>query len=187
VAIGWVTNQIGIKMIFEPAAPRKLGPFTLQGLFVRRQHEASKAYANVVAEDIVTLRNIGDELLHGSRADRTRQMIRRSLREAVDGAVGPARPAVRMAAGPSEYERMRESVAEAGIEGTMAPLQDPGFNREQKKQLRDLLTIRLRELSPGEFAETLRTAMREDEWLLYLHGGVLGIFSGCLHLLAFPP
>jgi hypothetical protein len=31
----------------------------------------------------------------------------------------------------------------------------------------------------------LRSAMREDEWLLYLHGAVLGIGAGLLHLAIF--
>jgi hypothetical protein len=31
----------------------------------------------------------------------------------------------------------------------------------------------------------LRSAMREDEWLLYLHGGVLGLAGGLLHVLVF--
>jgi uncharacterized membrane protein YheB (UPF0754 family) len=187
IAIGWFTNQIGIKMIFEPAEPRKIGPFTFQGLFVRRQHEASEAYASVIAEDVITLPNISQHLLHGPSADRTRGMIQRSLRGAVDDAAGAARPAVRVVAGPQEYEAVRESIAEQGVEHTMEPMQDEELDRAQREPMRKLLTKRMRELSHPEFAETLRSAMREDEWLLYLHGGVLGIFSGGLHLLIFPP
>jgi len=40
-------------------------------------------------------------------------------------------------------------------------------------------------LGPPEFSEMLRTAMREDEWLLYLHGAVLGFGAGLLHLAIF--
>ena len=36
----------------------------------------------------------------------------------------------------------------------------------------------MREMPPADFAEMLRTAMREDEWLLYLHGAVLGFGAG---------
>ena len=32
--------------------------------------------------------------------------------------------------------------------------------------------------SAGDFAEMLRTAIREDEWLLLLHGAVLGFAPG---------
>ena len=40
-------------------------------------------------------------------------------------------------------------------------------------------------MEPPEFSEMLRTAMREDEWLLYLHGAVLGFGAGLLHLAIF--
>jgi hypothetical protein len=32
----------------------------------------------------------------------------------------------------------------------------------------------------------LRSAMRQDEWLLIAHGAVLGIFGGGLHAVMFP-
>ena len=40
-------------------------------------------------------------------------------------------------------------------------------------------------MPPSDFAEMLRTATREDEWLLLLHGAVLGLAGGLLHLLIF--
>jgi hypothetical protein len=51
--------------------------------------------------------------------------------------------------------------------------------------VKKLITARMRELAPTDFSEMLRTAMREDEWLLYLHGAVLGFVAGVLHLLIF--
>jgi hypothetical protein len=40
-------------------------------------------------------------------------------------------------------------------------------------------------MAPHDFAEMLRTAIREDEWLLYLHGAVLGFGAGLIHLAIF--
>jgi uncharacterized membrane protein YheB (UPF0754 family) len=185
VIIGYVTNLVGIWMIFEPVEPRKIGPFTFQGLFLKRQPEVSDVYAGIIADDIVTLGNIGDELLHGRRSDRTRQMIETAMRPAVDRAVGRARPAVRVAMGTREYDAIRESVATETIEYTMTPLSDPEFSREQSARVRKLFAARMRQLGPADFSEMLRTAMREDEWLLYLHGAVLGLVAGFIHLAIF--
>ena len=69
----------------------------------------------------------------------------------------------------------------------MAPLADEEFNRRQSTAIRDLITARMREMPARDFSEMLRTAIREDEWLLYLHGAVLGLGAGLLHLLLFPP
>jgi uncharacterized membrane protein YheB (UPF0754 family) len=185
VIIGYVTNWIALWMIFEPVDPHRLGPLKLQGLFIRRQPEVSEVYAEIIAEDIVTLRNIGDELLHGPRADRTRQMIEDAMRPAVDRAVGPTRLAFQVALGRSEYENIRESLATEAVDYTMTPLEDPEFNRRQSAAIRDLFTDRVRELSHRDFSELLRSGMREDEWLLLLHGAVLGFVAGCIHLAIF--
>jgi uncharacterized membrane protein YheB (UPF0754 family) len=185
VMVGWTTNQVAIVMIFEPVEWRRFGPFRYKGLFLRRQDEVADIYARIIADDIVTLENIGEDLLYGPNSDRTRQMIAAALRPAVDRAVGRARPAVRLAVGPREYDAIRTSVATEAVEPTMTPLADPDFNREQSDQVRDLVAGRIREMSPRDFSEMLRTAMREDEWLLYLHGGVLGLGGGLIHLAIF--
>jgi uncharacterized membrane protein YheB (UPF0754 family) len=185
VIIGYVTNWVALWMIFEPVDPRKIGPLKVHGLFIRRQPEVSEVYGEIIAEDIVTLRNIGDELLHGPSADRTRQMIEDSMRPAVDRAAGPARLAVKAAVGSDRYETIRESVATEAVDYTMTPLTDEDFNRRQSAAMRDLITERMRELPHADFSELLRSAMREDEWLLLLHGAVLGFAAGCIHLLIF--
>jgi uncharacterized membrane protein YheB (UPF0754 family) len=185
VIVGYTTNWMGLWMIFEPVEPRKIGPFRIQGLFLRRQPEVAEVYAKIIADDIVTLSNIGDELLNGRRADRTRQMIETAMRPAVDRAVGPARSAVRVAVGTRVYDAIRESVAVETVDYTMTPLTDPEFNRRQSATMRALFTERIRELEPADFSEMLRSAMREDEWLLLLHGAVLGFVAGLIHLAIF--
>jgi hypothetical protein len=67
----------------------------------------------------------------------------------------------------------------------MTPLQDETFNREQSRNVRGLIAGRVREMSSRDFAELLRSGMREDEWLLFLHGAVLGFGAGVVHLVIF--
>jgi uncharacterized membrane protein YheB (UPF0754 family) len=187
VVIGYVTNWMALWMIFEPVNQRKIGPLKLQGLFIRRQPEVADVYAQIIADDIVTLSNMGDELLHGPQSDRTRWMIEARLRPAVDRSVGVVGPAVRVAMGTDRFDAIRESIAAEAVEYTMTPLTDPEFNRKQSGAVRKLIAERMRELPPEDFQELLRAAMREDEWLLLLHGAVLGFAAGLLHLAIFGP
>jgi uncharacterized membrane protein YheB (UPF0754 family) len=183
--VGWVTNWLAIVMIFEPVEPRKFGPFTLHGMFLRRQHDAAEVYASVIAEDIITVRNFGDELLEGPRGDKTRSLIASSLRPAIDRAAGSLLPAVRLAMGRREYEAFREGVATESVEFTVTPLSDPEFNRERAHEVHAMIVDRMRELPPKDFSEMMRSAMREDEWLLLAHGAVLGVLGGLAHMAVF--
>ena len=183
--VGWTTNWLAIWMIFEPVDERRIGPFRLHGLFLRRQAAAAEAYARVIADGIITVRNIGKELLEGPRADRTRRLIERCMHPTIDRAVGRAHRAVRVAVGPDEYDAIRASVATEAVEYTITPLTDEHFNERQGERIHRLMSDRVRELPSRDFAEMLRSAMREDEWLLLLHGAVLGFGAGVLHLVIF--
>ncbi|HWF54230.1 MAG TPA: hypothetical protein VG223_06370 [Solirubrobacteraceae bacterium] len=185
VLVGYVTNWVALWMIYEPAEPRRFGPLRLHGLFIRRQPEVADVYARIVADEIVTVANFGDELLHGPQSDRTRALIEESMRPAIDRALGRAHQAIRVAIGPREYEAISHSFATEPVESMMRPLSDPEFSRSQSTALRKLIAERMRAMSPSDFGEMLRTATREDEWLLLLHGAVLGFAGGLVHLLIF--
>ena len=185
VFVGYVTNLLGIWMIFEPLEPTKWGPIKMHGLFLRRQKEVADVYAKIIADDIVTLRNLGFEMLHGPRSDRTRQVIERAFQPAVDRAAGVLSPALRVAIGTREYDAIRASVATETVEYAVAPMTDPEFSDQQSDRVRTLIAERMREMPYADFSEMLRTVMREDEWLLYLHGAVLGLGGGLIHLAIF--
>ena len=104
---------------------------------------------------------------------------------AIDRATGPLRPAVRVAVGHREYDTIRHAFATERIDQLMDPLRDPEFSRTQSATMRKLIAERMREMSPADFGEMLRTATREDEWLLLLHGAVLGLAGGLVHLALF--
>jgi hypothetical protein len=142
-------------------------------------------YAKIIADDVVTLSHMGDELMHGSKSDRTRRLIENRLRPSVDRALGRARPLVRVAVGTREYDAIRDGVATEAAEYAITPMQDEEFGRVQSGRIRALISSRMREMPPKDFAEMLRSAMREDEWLLLLHGAVLGFAAGLLHLAIF--
>ncbi len=185
VLIGYVTNLVAIVMIFEPVEERRIGPLKLHGLFLRRQREVAGIYSKVISEDVVNLSNIGRELLEGRQSDRTRKLIVNSLRPAIDRATGYARRPVRLAVGAERYDAIRESVATEAVDYTMTPFEDPDFNARQGEAIEELITERMREMSSEDFSEMLRTVIKEDEWLLYLHGAVLGFGAGLLHLAIF--
>ncbi len=182
VIVGYVTNWVALWLIYEPRERHRVGPLRVQGLFIRRQPEVSDVYARIVSDEILTMSNFGHELLEGPRSDRTRTLIETSMGPAVDRAAGRARTPLRVAVGSREYDRISHSFAVEPIDQLMTPLEDPEFSHSQSETMRGLIAERMRQLSPQDFGEMLRTATRQDEWLLLLHGAVLGLAGGLIHL-----
>ena len=185
VVVGWTTNALGMWLIFEPPEERRILGIKVHGLFLRRQDEAAEVYARIIADDVITLERIGDFLLDGPRGDRTRQMIATALRPAIDRAAGPARAAVRVAMGSSRFDAVRESVAREAVGRTITPFRDPAFSARQSAKIRSLVAARTKELPPRDFVEMMRSAIKEDEWMLYAHGAIMGLAGGFLHLWIF--
>ncbi len=184
VIIGWTVNYLGITMIFEPTHPTRWAPWR-QGLMLKRQGEVTEMYAQMVADRVITLQNIGNELMTGARSDRTMQLLEDSLRPAVDNAVGPARAAVRVAIGAKEYDQIRLSVAAEATAFAPIAFNDAEFSKQQSGKIYKFISEQMRQMGPDDFVEMLRSAIKQDEWLLFVHGGALGFFAGLLHLAIF--
>ncbi|MDN5892894.1 MAG: hypothetical protein L0H93_02610 [Nocardioides sp.] len=185
VMVGWMTNALGMWLIFEPPEKQKRFGVTLQGLFPRRQDEAADVYAQIIANEVITLENIGDFLLDGPRGDRTRQMLATAMAPAIDRAAGPLRGAVRVAMGRKEYAAVTDAFASEAVGRTITPFKDPEFSRQQSDRIRELIASRCKELPPRDFVEMMRAAIKEDEWMLYAHGAIMGFGGGLLHLFIF--
>lgn len=184
VVIGWIVNYIGIEMIFEPVFPKRWVPWR-QGLLIKRQDEITEMYSRLIADKVITLENIGTELLHGPRSDRTLQMLEDTLRPAIDEAAGRARAAVRLAIGTREYDNIRDSVAAEASTFAPVALSEPDFNRRQSENIYRFVATQMRGMGPDDFVEMLRSAIKQDEWLLFVHGGALGLVAGFVHLAIF--
>jgi uncharacterized membrane protein YheB (UPF0754 family) len=185
IVIGWVTNWLAIEAIFEPTEPKKILGIKFQGLFIRRQEEVAETYSGIIADEVVTIANIGDDLLNGPKSDRTHRKVAQMLTGAVDRAMGPVRPLARVAVGSGGYEAISRSLAVETTQLSLPPIHCPEFNKRQSPNIAKFIARAMRKLTPDEFCDLIRAAIKEDEWLLFLHGGVLGLFAGLAHVALF--
>ena len=178
--LGWVVNYLGITIIFEPIQRSRWVPWR-QGLMLKRRPEVIDGYAGIIATHVMTLDNVMNELMRGPRSDRTTAMLDKVLHETVDSAVGRARLLV----GPRQYEKLVASVAPAAFAMLPSVADDPEFVEQQRVRVAGFVRQQMHKLTLEEFQDILRGAVKQDEWLLFLHGGILGGLAGFLHLAIF--
>jgi len=184
--IGIIVNIIAIKVVFEPGLPAPRYRYIWkQAKFAKRQHEAAKSFAASMAYRVLTLPNLANELLHGPRAQQTRRLLETVLASEMDDILGPVRGVVRVAVGTKEYDAIRSGTATAVLDFAPALVGDADFSKRQAKKIHKFATKKLRALPPDEFMVMLYSAIEQDAWLLYLHGGLLGFAVGFIHLLLF--
>ena len=60
--VGLATNWLALKWIFEPVNPTKIGPFLLQGQFLRRQKEVAAEFSKFFADKILSSPKLWDSM-----------------------------------------------------------------------------------------------------------------------------
>lgn len=178
--VGVATNWLALNVIFRPLNPVRVGPFRIQGLFLKRQKDVAESFARLTTTEVVTLRNIMYQVVNGPRADRTKALIKRHMRPLLEG--GVVRTAAQLTVGPGGYADLKKAVEEKAVDLAVLPFEDPQFNRERGAIVERIMRERMEELSSEEFQALLRPAFQEDEWILIMVGGVLGMMAGFIQL-----
>lgn len=180
--VGCATNWIALNIIFRPLHPVKVGGFTIQGLFLKRQKSVAATYSRLVTHELITVQNLADAMLNGPKSARTHALIRKHFRPIVDDAVGAARPLIQSVVGSEGLAGLRDQAGEAAVAISQNPFDDSAFNKDRATILERVMRERMEELSSEEFVKLLRPCFQEDEWKLVLLGGGLGVVAGVAQL-----
>ena len=109
--VGYATDWLALKLMFEPIEPVMLGSYKLQGAFLKRQVEVSGEFASLLQSRVLTAADIWREILTGSRAPIFFDILERQTRAQM--AVAKAEPLGKAACavlGPAGWAEVEEAV-----------------------------------------------------------------------------
>ena len=180
--VGWATNWIALNFIFRPLYPVKIGPFRLQGQFLRRQPEVANAFCHIVTHEILTVGNLVDAILNGPKSHRARNLVRKHMKKLVDETAGMGKAFTQVAFGPTSFANLKQRVGDLSIEIAGETFDDPMFANDRAQAVEEIMRRRMEELSPEEFQDLLRPCFQEDEIKLIAAGAALGFLAGLAQL-----
>ena len=175
--VGTLTNWIAIQLIFTPVDPVKVGPFTFQGLFLKRQHEISEEFSRVFTEDILTAQEVVHTMIHGVRKERTLALLRTHVSEIMESKV-VVQVITQAAMGPEGYADLKDAALATAIQYTEEIAENSQFNKDQALAVQNMLHERIASQPPREFQDLIRPIFHQDEWILVAIGGALGALIG---------
>jgi uncharacterized membrane protein YheB (UPF0754 family) len=181
--VGWFTDWLALKLIFNPKRPRRILGVEVQGLFLKRRREVAADYGSLIADQIITPRKVIHAVLTGPLSDRVFAMVRRQVQGALDRSAGPARPLLVATVGSTRYQQMKLSIAGQVMARLPHTLRHVESYAKQAMDVRSLLVEKMQHLSDLQFERLIRPAFEEDEWKLIAVGALLGFFMGELQAL----
>jgi uncharacterized membrane protein YheB (UPF0754 family) len=177
--VGYLTNLVAIYLVQKPLEPRKVGPFTVQGLFIKRQKEVSRFYGKVFANDLITAEIIVGEMLKVEESmDRVRDLVHREVNRTLEEFQGVFKPLTIMSIGRGEYAKISHIISHRAFQELKNPDKRSYAYIDEAMDIENTIADRVGKLPPREFYELLHPVVAEDEWKLIAVGAVLGMGAG---------
>jgi len=181
--VGYLTNWIALKIIFEPKEPIKIGPFVIQGMFLKRQNEVADVYSRLIEQKLMNSENIIKAVLHGSGSDQLLEIVELHVNDAIERYVAIAQPYFGLGIGSENYFKMKERAIQRLFDSSEQYLLYMHEYANGALNIGDDLREKMQSLSPTEFEGVLRPAYQQDEWKLIVTGAILGGLAGVLQLI----
>ncbi len=182
--VGYATNWLALKLIFSPLHPIKLGPWTIQGLFLKRQKEVAAEYARIVSAKVLNSKNIFNNILFGKKKLKLISLITRQIETVMDQTT--KRFSFLLQSITSARYTIAKNIANYYfIDHFPVIIHQISDYTEEALALEKTLRDKMSSLSSAEFQGFLRPVFQEDELKLILVGAALGAVAGFVQLKVF--
>jgi uncharacterized membrane protein YheB (UPF0754 family) len=170
-------------MVFYPREERRFLFFRWQGLFQKRRRQVAMDYGALIADEVLTVRNVMEAVLTGPKSDKLFAMIEREVRKTIDQQASIAKPIVALTVGGRRYQEMKMAAASKTIRYLSETVDHVEGYATGALDVRNKIIDKMRQLTPIEFEGILRPAFKQDEWKLIAVGAVIGGLVGELQVL----
>lgn len=168
-------------ILLRPASPLALGPFCLQGLFLRHRQGIIERLAERSVQEVINLDILMREVLSGPQAHRTRAIIKRHMRLLLDS--GSMRTTLQVAMGAEGYVELKQRLADQLVASALESLADPRFSQERSGIIHDMVRVRLHALDSVALQALLRPLLKRGTRFPALLCAALGGAAGGLLLM----
>ena len=178
--VGYITNWLALNLIFEPREPKQIGPFRIQGVFIKRQREVATSFADVISGRVLNPEQMVKHLTAGPSRDLVLGILESQVEESMQEYERDAMVAMLVS-----KDKLEEAKADLLVRIRNADMTKSGQIKafaDQSHHIHAQLEANLAALDASEFSGILRPVFQKDEWKLILAGGVIGTGIGALQV-----
>lgn len=182
-AIGWFTNYIAVKMLFNPKKPIKFWGLEIQGVFPRRQKQIAERVGKMVADELLHFDDIVERINTQSTVDSITHKLEKKLDNYFDITLVEKYPMMSKLIPQKGKEKIKEEILNE------VEYLAPDFINSQIKSLEHTLNIegmiadKINQLSSKKLEDLLMkilsTELKFIEWV----GAILGFIIGLIQVL----
>jgi uncharacterized membrane protein YheB (UPF0754 family) len=181
--IGWFTNFLAIKMLFHPKKPIKIGFYTLQGIFPKRQNVLAERLGKIVASDLVHFDDIKKSLNDPAAAKEIHMVIDKHLDGFLETKLKENFPMLAMFLNESTVAKIK-AVLTTELENILPNFLDGYIDRIEKNiNIEKMVTEKVAAFSSDKLEGLLFAILKKEFRFIELVGAILGFLIGIIQIM----
>lgn len=164
-----------------PYHPIKLGRWEIRSPLTKFREQQEQELADLLARDVLSIRNLFSTLLNGVRSRRTHSIIRKRVAILVEDI--NVRTFVQLTVGPIGYLELKNTLTDKLTDAIIEPLDEEHFNLERSTLVQHHVQKRLHNMSDAVFYGQLKRILEPLSIIGGIGGFLLGAVAGLLQWL----
>ena len=182
-AIGWFTNYIAVKMLFHPKKPIKIWFYTLHGIFPKRQVEIAKSVGKMVANDLLSSKDIQERLANEENIRSIINKIETTLDDYFEIKFPLKFPLLSKFISPNMRTKIKVEMLEEVEELAPVLIENQVNDLDKVFDVEEIITEKVTNLSTEKLEALMMSIIEKELVFIEWVGAVLGFFIGLVQLL----
>lgn len=176
--IGWITNFIAIKMLFRPYKEINFFFFKIQGLLPKRKNEIGKSIAEVVENELVSIKDIISEISADDLEKNMSGIIDKILESKLKEEILKNFPMAAFFLSDSMLEKIKGIIKQSILDNKEEMIRAFGEYLESKVDIKKIITEKVDGFSLEKVEEIIISLAKKELKHIEYIGAVLGAVIG---------
>ncbi len=180
--IGWFTNFLAIRMVFNPKYPIKILFWELQGIFPKRKEEFAKKLGELIERELINHEDIEKACNNPDFYNTLSKHVEKTTREVLNSKISH----LHLKVPSSIQERIVTIFAKAitgEVEGVIPQITQQALKEiRQRVDIKEMVREKITEFPMDKLEDLVFTIMKKELGFVEIIGGVLGFLIGCIQV-----
>ncbi len=181
-AVGWFTNYVAVKMIFQPRRRIEFWGLSIQGLLPQRQGQLAEIIGRIVEEELLTHTDIRSAIFEDGFCDTAADVIGRRIDQTVDYKLKPYSILLKNSVARKALQRFKDALTYEAV-SLIPDVSDEMMKRiEENIKIRDMVKEKIEKFDMDKFEGIVFKVAQKEFKHIEMFGGMLGFLIGVVQM-----